>query len=50
MAERYQADAERWGYMDPGRWNAFYQWLNDNGLVENPIAENAGFTNSFLPQ
>lgn len=50
MAEQYQADAERWGYMDPGRWNAFYQWLNDNGLVENPIAENAGFTNSFLPQ
>ena len=50
MAEQYQADAERWGYMDPGRWNAFYQWLNDNGLVENPIAENAGFTNDFLPQ
>lgn len=50
MAGQYQADAERWGYIDPARWNAFYQWLNDNGLVENPISENGGFTNDFLPR
>nr|WP_325294714.1 ABC transporter substrate-binding protein [uncultured Oscillibacter sp.] len=50
MAGQYQADAERWGYIDPARWNAFYQWLNDNGLVEVPLPENAGFTNGFLPQ
>nr|WP_325211665.1 ABC transporter substrate-binding protein [uncultured Oscillibacter sp.] len=50
MVGQYQADAERWGYIDPARWNAFYQWLNENGLVENPISENAGFTNDFLPR
>lgn len=50
MAGQYQADAPRWGEIDPARWNAFYQWLNENGLVEQPIPENAGFTNGFLPQ
>lgn len=50
MAEQYQADAPRWGEIDPARWNAFYQWLNENDLVENPIPDNAGFTNDYLPQ
>lgn len=50
MAEQYTADAPRWGYIDPDRWNAFYEWLNENDLVENAIAENCGFSNDFLPQ
>ena len=50
MAEQYQAEAEQWGYIDPARWNAFYRWLNENGLVEQPIPENAGFSNDYLPQ
>jgi len=50
MADQYQADAPRWGYIDPARWNAFYNWLNDNGLVEVNIPENTGFTNDYLPQ
>lgn len=28
LADKYQADAARWGYIDPARWNAFYGWLN----------------------
>ncbi len=50
MGGQYQAEASQWGEIDPARWNAFYQWLNDNDLVENPIPENTGFTNNFLPQ
>lgn len=50
MAGQYQAEADRWGEIDPTRWNAFYRWLNNNGLVEQPIPENAGFTNDYLPQ
>lgn len=50
IAGQYQAEAEQWGYIDPARWNAFYQWLNENNLVEQAIAENAGFTNDYLPQ
>ena len=47
---QYKAEVERWGYIDPARWNAFYNWLNDNNLVENPIPENTGFSNDYLPQ
>ena len=49
LAEQYTADAEQWGVFDPDRWNAFFNWLNDNGLVENTIPENTGFTNDYLP-
>ena len=34
--------------MDPERWNAFYNWINDNDLFEEKIAENTGFTNDYL--
>ena len=50
ITDQYKAEAERWGYIDPVRWNAFYSWLNDNNLVENPIPENTGFSNDYLPQ
>ena len=49
LADQYQADASQWGIIDADRWNKFYAWLNENGLVEHPIPENAGFTNDFLP-
>lgn len=50
LADKYQADAEKWGYIDPERWNAFYNWLNENELVEETIPENTGFTNAYLPE
>ena len=50
MADQYQAEAPRWGEIDPARWNAFFRWLNENELVENPIPDDTGFTNDFLPQ
>lgn len=49
LSKEYIADAEKFGVIDPVRWNAFYSWLNDNGLVEAPLAENAGLNTSFLP-
>ncbi len=50
LADQYQADAERWGYIDPERWNGFYTWLNENGLSETEIPENTGFSNDYLPE
>ncbi len=50
LSERYIDDAEYWGVIDAGRWNAFYGWLNDNKLVEETIPEDAGFTNEYLPE
>lgn len=50
LADKYKAEESRWGYMDPERWNAFYTWLSENGLVETPLPENTGFTNDYLPE
>lgn len=50
LADQYKAEEERWGYMDPERWIAFYDWLNENGLSEAKIPENAGFSNDYLPE
>ena len=49
LSAAYIADAERWGVMDPARWEAFYSWLNEYGLVEGALDPAAGFTNDFLP-
>lgn len=48
LADKYQADAEKWGYIDATRWNNFYNWLNEQDLVETDIPENTGFTNEYL--
>ena len=50
MAEQYIADAPKWGYIDPERWNAFYRWLSENGLTDMQIEDNTGFTNEYLPE
>lgn len=50
LKDQYIADADRWGYIDPDRWNLFYNWLNENGLTENEIPENTGFSNEYLPK
>ncbi len=50
LAGQYMAEVPQWGYIDPARWNAFYSWLNENGLSETEIPENAGFTNDYLPE
>lgn len=50
LASQYQAEAEKWGYIDAERWNRFYQWINENHLAENELPENIGFSNAYLPQ
>ena len=50
LAGEYISDAERWGEFDPERWSGFYQWLNDNSLLEGKIDPMAGFTNDYLPE
>ena len=50
LGEQYKAEVDQWGYIDPERWNGFYQWLNENGLVENEIPDNTGFSNDYLPE
>lgn len=50
LAKEYKAEVEQWGYIDPVRWNGFYNWLNDEGLVEEAIPENTGFSNEYLSE
>jgi ABC-type nitrate/sulfonate/bicarbonate transport system substrate-binding protein len=48
MKDQYKAEVEQWGYIDAARWNAFYNWINENGLSEEVIPENTGFNNDYL--
>ena len=50
LSAQYKAEVERWGYIDPTRWNAFYNWLNEKGLSDPKLPENVGFTNDYLPE
>ena len=44
----YFVDAEgSWGKIDAERWNGFYKWLYENGLIEKNL-ENAGFSMEYL--
>lgn len=48
LADQYATDKDKWGYIEPERWNNFYKWVNDNKLTEKPLAENQGFSNDYL--
>ncbi len=50
LATEYIADASRWGEIDPERWAAFYNWLNEKNLLEEKIDPSFGFTNDYLPE
>ncbi len=49
LADEYKAEAKLWGYIDSARWNAFYEWVNKEGLTEGKVPLNYGFTNDYLP-
>lgn len=48
LKDQYKAEAKQWGYIDPVRWNAFYNWINEQGLSQVEIPENTGFNNEYL--
>lgn len=50
LSKEYISDAERWGEFDKARWSAFYNWLNENNLMENKLQPDYGFTNEYLPE
>lgn len=50
LANQYKAEVTRWGYIDPKRWDAFYQWLYDQKLIQEKIPAGAGFSDDYLPQ
>lgn len=49
LADKYTADAGRWGEFDSERWAAFFNWLNEKELLEKKIDPYHGFSNEYLP-
>ena len=49
LADKYIADASRWGEIDEARWSSFFRWLNDEQLLEAAVDPAAGFTTEYLP-
>jgi ABC-type nitrate/sulfonate/bicarbonate transport system substrate-binding protein len=47
LSDKYIADAKSWGVIDENRWNAFFDWVYENGLCEYEIPDNYGFTNQY---
>lgn len=48
LAGQYQADAESWGVIDGTRWEGFYNWLYDNGVIDQKIPDGLGYSNEYL--
>ena len=48
LSPQYIADASSWGVIDDARWTAFYQWINDENLAENPFDPRSGYTMEYL--
>ncbi|MBR5536038.1 MAG: ABC transporter substrate-binding protein [Clostridia bacterium] len=43
MADKYTDEDGYWGYIDRERWNRFYNWLYEKGLIEKDLTDK-GFT------
>ena len=47
LAEQYRADADTWGAIDQKRWDAFFEWVGEQGFA--PAFEpGAGMTDTFI--
>lgn len=48
IGDYYLDEGVQWGYIDTQRWDAFYNWLYDEGLIEKKLVSGTGFTNDYL--
>ena len=49
LSPRYRADAARWGEQELAVWQAYSQWMTDQGILSEPIQADGAFTNEYLP-
>ncbi|MDO5145885.1 MAG: ABC transporter substrate-binding protein [Eubacteriales bacterium] len=49
LSAEYISDGEKWGYIDPARWDGFYTWLYENGLTERDLT-GLGYSDAYLPE
>lgn len=50
LADKYQDDAASWGLIDGTRWDGFYQWLYDMGVITQEIPDGMGYSNDYLEE
>jgi len=50
LAEYFIDPGERWGEMDPAIWQRFTIFLDEQGLLPNPLEPDTAFTNDYLPE
>lgn len=49
LSSRYAESKDKWGEFDLDRWNAFYDWVNQQNIFEGKtLPTNAGVTNEFI--
>lgn len=48
LADQFIADAQKWGYIDPERWDSFYAWLYEENLIAKELPAGTGYTNDYL--
>jgi ABC-type nitrate/sulfonate/bicarbonate transport system substrate-binding protein len=47
LSEHYASDPDKWGVFDADRWNAFYAWAHEKGILESDLKDQ-GFSNDYL--
>lgn len=47
LSEQYASDPKKWGEIDADRWNAFYAWAYEKGILESDLKDQ-GFSNDYL--
>ncbi|MGT2912012.1 ABC transporter substrate-binding protein [Streptococcus cameli] len=47
LSSQYAANPEDWGKFDAERWNAFYAWAHEKGILEKDMKDQ-GFSNDYL--
>ncbi len=50
LSAQYLAEAPVWGVIDRTRWDNFFSWMYDKGLLTKKLEPGAGMDNSFLPK
>lgn len=49
ISPRYQDDAPRWGEQRAEVWQAYADWMLEQGILDAPLDSEAAFSNEFLP-
>ncbi len=49
QSKQYLDEAGGWGKFDYARWDRFFSWVAQKGLVDKPFAPQAGVSNDYLP-